>query len=419
MNFRFSLVLITTALIHLCGCQPSDSQKETSVKKTVEPAFTYYLCALYDSTYQIKIPFALLKSKDPKSGLNTYTIQNGSEKIKLEIVHEGVDSSVLLFPVFHSKLVLTLKDSSLRGYWNDPSRTNYTMLIEGKQAKPYTGFSGATPLLFQGKWEARFSPNETWEFPAVGVFKTDNNIFSGTFLTETGDYRFLWGYTNQDSMLLTCFDGAHAFKFEAKLQDDTLRGVFISGKHYNQPWVGWRNEKAELTHPDSLTKLKPGPYKIEISGIDVTGDSVQFPGERYENKVVLIQVMASWCPNCYDETAYLGKLYNKHQRDGLEIIGLAFERGSEQQATERIIRLAQHQGATYPFLIAGDDRKTTAESVLQALEQVKSFPTLIFIDRKGAIRKVHTGFYGPGTGSMHENFIRENNRFVENLLLEQ
>jgi len=418
MNFWLGLILLANVTLALSGCKHVDSSEVNTKKERVQNNVNYYQCALYDSAHTVKIPFALYQSHEQTNGRHVYYIQNGSEKITLETLQENADSVALRFPVFHSVLILYKQGDKLQGYWDDPSRDNYRMLVRGQQAMGPQNFVGDSNTALNGKWETRFSPGEPYEYPAIGMFNNNDGTMLGTFLTETGDFRFLWGYIKSDSLVLSCFDGSHAFKFAATLKNDTLHGVFISGNHYYEPWVAWKNENATLTHPDSLTRLKSTDLQIEISGFDVTGRKIQFPGNAYTNKVVLVQVMASWCPNCYDETAYLAELYKKYNQQGLEIIALAFERGTNEQATERILHLAAHHGATYPFIISGDNKKTTAEALLKQLDQVKSFPTLIFIDRANKIRKIHTGFYGPGTGALYEQFVSENTHFVETLLKE-
>ena len=41
-----------------------------------------------------------------------------------------------------------------------------------------------------------------------------------------------------------------------------------------------------------------------------------------------------------------------------------------------------------------------------------------FIDRKGNIQKIRTGFYGPGTGSYYTRYIEQTNDFIAKLLAE-
>ena len=52
------------------------------------------------------------------------------------------------------------------------------------------------------------------------------------------------------------------------------------------------------------------------------------------------------------------------------------------------------------------------------LNHVLSYPTSIFIDKKGKVRKIHTGFNGPATGEKYLEFKKEFEAFVNTLLTE-
>lgn len=66
----------------------------------------------------------------------------------------------------------------------------------------------------------------------------------------------------------------------------------------------------------------------------------------------------------------------------------------------------------YPILITGvtasDEKKT--EKTLPQLTAIKSFPTTIFIDKKGNVREIHTNFYGPGSD---EYYMASKNKFYK------
>lgn len=72
---------------------------------------------------------------------------------------------------------------------------------------------------------------------AIGEFVQVENNLTGTFLTESGDYRYLDGTVQANKLYLSCFDGAHAFLFEGKIEaDNTINGIFYSGKNYKATW---------------------------------------------------------------------------------------------------------------------------------------------------------------------------------------
>jgi hypothetical protein len=52
------------------------------------------------------------------------------------------------------------------------------------------------------------------------------------------------------------------------------------------------------------------------------------------------------------------------------------------------------------------------------LQSFVAFPTTIFIDRKGNVRKIHTGYSGPATGDHYVQFVKEVKTTLDQLLAE-
>ncbi|WP_182995323.1 thioredoxin domain-containing protein [Pelobium manganitolerans] len=52
------------------------------------------------------------------------------------------------------------------------------------------------------------------------------------------------------------------------------------------------------------------------------------------------------------------------------------------------------------------------------LNKVMAFPTLIVLDKKGEVRKIHTGFSGPGTGRHYLDFTQEFEGLITAMLKE-
>ena len=239
-------------------------------------------------------------------------------------------------------------------------------------------------------------------------------------MTETGDYRFLEGNVYNDSIYLSCFDGSHLFLFKALLKQDSLIGTFWSGTHWEEPWVAVRNESFELTNPDSLTFLKEGYSELAFTFPNIDHDNVSLKDEKYNGKVVIVNIMGPWCPNCKDETAYLTQLYNKNHEKGLEIIALSFDKSDDfETSKQNIIKLKTFFNADYDFLIAGKADKIATAKSLPMLDHIMSYPTTVFIDKKGKIRKINTGFYGPATGAYYTRYVEQTNEFVTKLLAEK
>jgi len=132
-------------------------------------------------------------------------------------------------------------------------------------------------------------------------------------------------------------------------------------------------------------------------------------------------LMGSWCPNCMDETAFLSPWYKANHNRGVEIIALAYENSTDFARSQKSLRKFQQRfSVMYPMLITGvsvsDSLRT--EKTLPQITAIKAFPTSIFIDKKGRVRNISTGFFGPGTGEHYNEYIREFNRRVDELLKE-
>ena len=370
---------------------------------------------------EAKLPYQAQIMKD-ELGQLTFYAQNGEERIRAEKLNISRDSIRIQMPIFNTELkgVFT-NDSLFEGRFHDYSR-------KGMYSIPFQAFKGETHRFdhkraaevdVSGKWEVYFSPGSDHEYEAIGEFRQEGDLAYGTFLTTTGDYRYLEGNVNGHRLNLSCFDGAHVFLFKGTINGDTIQGDFWSGTHWRENWQGWRNQEYELPDPDSLTFLKEGYDNVEFSFPSIDGGEVTLEDPRFRNKVVIVQLMGSWCPNCMDETAYLVSLHNKFATEGLEVVSLAFEKSDNAETNIRSLeRLREHFSIPYPILIAGNASKKEAAKKLPMLNHVLSFPTTIFIDRDGEVRRIHTGFSGPGTGEYYQEFVQKTDDFVLRLLLE-
>ncbi|MFK7922100.1 MAG: peroxiredoxin family protein [Bacteroidia bacterium] len=352
------------------------------------------------------------------------TIHNAAEDIVVDEVSYHHDSLMIRMPVFDSEFRLVVNDQNqLSGSFFNYSRgLDYEIATQMYLSDEPRFASTKADFEITGNWEAVFSDGLEDEYPAIGIFKQEADYVSGTFLTETGDYRYLEGAVSGDKLQLACFDGAHAFLFEADMTEgDTLRGTFWSGNHWEEPFWMVKNPNASIRNAEELTYLKEGYDKLSFSFPDLGGTLVSLEDERFKDKVVLIQIMGSWCPNCLDETKLYKQWYERYHDQGLEIVALAFERsrGDIGLAERNLQRLVDKLELTYPFLIAAaDNDKDAAAKKLPMLNTILSYPTSIYIDRKGEIRRIHTGFNGPGTGDYYLRFREDYEGFIEKLLAE-
>jgi thiol-disulfide isomerase/thioredoxin len=369
-----------------------------------------------------ELPFIFIVDKDPQG--YTLTVRNGEENIPVENLIVTKDSINWHMPVFDSWF--KCKIDSLSGFHgtffnNSASRPYQLKFLAVRGAPRFSYGYYMRPANFTGKWECEFSPGTSDSSMAIANFNSSDNGMTGTFLTETGDFRYLEGnLIDGFDLSLSTFDGSHAFLFTAHYEKDgTLKGNVWYGKYGHENWIGKRNENFQLRDPEKLTYIKDSS-NVNFTFNDLNGKPVSLSDPKFKGKVVIIQIMGSWCPNCMDETAFMTDAYKKYNSQGLEIIALAYERSTDTaKANPNIRRVKNHFNAGYTFLNTGKSGKDSAAASLPFLNGIMSFPTTIYIDRTGKVRMVYTGYNGPATGAAYEKDSAESLRLIQQLLAEK
>jgi thiol-disulfide isomerase/thioredoxin len=356
------------------------------------------------------------------AGQQMLTVMNGAERLKVSDVKMTGDSLFIKMPLFDSEFRLRMMAGYLVGKWiKHLGVADASMDFVAQPGVNWRFFKSApVPTVnVTGRWSAIFGEGDSRD-TTVGEFKQDSSHVTGTFLTTSGDYRYLEGSVVGDSLYLSTFDGGHAFIFTARVDGQTMTdGKFYAGYSGLDHWTAVRNENAKLPDAYSLTYLKPGYKTITFTFRDINGKSVSLSDARFKNKVVIIQIMGSWCPNCMDETAFItGGYYQKYHPKGVEVIGLAYERTTDFSKSQHTLQqLKDHFNITYPLLITGyTPGRGDPQKSLPMLADFKGFPTTIIIDKSGNVRKIHTGFSGPGTGQYYTQFVNEFEGLTDELL---
>lgn len=351
------------------------------------------------------------------------TVHNDEESIVAQDVDLRGDSLTIRMPLYDSEFKGVIRNDSLfSGGWHNylkgPDYVIPFIAKAGARARFLQTKRGAADV--SGNWEVHFSPGTPDAYDAIGIFRQGGSRVTGTFGTETGDYRFLDGAMSGDSLMLSCFDGSHAFLFKAQVRGDTLSGRYWSGTHWQEPWAAVRNATYRLRDPDSLTFLKEGYTMADFSFPSIDGPYVSPRDSSHRGKVLMVQVMGSWCPNCVDETRLLDEMFARYQDSGLGVIAVAFEKYEDpSKAIAQLRDFRDDLNVKYDVVYAGKASKEDASAKLPFLDHVMSYPTCIFIDRRGLVRRIRTGFYGPGTGTHYETYRRNLQSYLEGLLAEE
>ena len=352
-----------------------------------------------------ELPFIIKLEKDKlnKEKLSGFLV-NSKERIPLEGVLIN-DKFELAIGTSYAKLDGIIKNNELIGNWVRTNKENYKIPFSGAKflkENLYDLYNAkSAKLSLDGKWKVEL---EKGKF-GLGIFKQIGSRVTGSILTETGDYRFLEGYVDQNTVSLYGFDGVFSFVFKIILAPDKFEAHMYSGKTYNTQISGVRDEEFRLANPNTLTKLI-GKTPLKMSLTDINGKEVFLNRGNLNGKAKIIQIFGSWCPNCIDETQFFveWRKHNEAKLNDIEIIAIAFEKfPDEKSALKKLRKMRYKLNMNYP-LVLGDFSSTSTVTKFVPIEKTVAFPTTLFLNKKNEIVKVHTGFSGQATGMFYEDF---------------
>ena len=372
---------------------------------------------------EIAIPFVFDIEINP-SGM-VMNIINAEDTISVNNFRLIGDSVLITLPFFDAEFMVKVSATKMQGRWTRHlPKGNTSMLFEASVKQTRFDESHKTAPNLNNTWDVKFFDTAFKDSSdAIGKFQSAQSKITGTFLTSTGDYRFLEGVFDGEKIRLSTFDGSHAYLVIADFNPQNNRinnGIFYSGLNNKEFWNASFNPKAALPDAEKLTFLKEGFQSIQFEFPDLDNKPITLEDTSFKGKVVLLQIMGSWCPNCLDESKLMTSIYQQYQSKGLEIIGLCFEKSEDINIVKKNITNFKNQlNITYPLVIAGNTQKGSVNKALPMLANFVAFPTLIIIDKKGKVRNIHTGYSGPATGVFFTEFKNHFIATLENYLNEK
>jgi thiol-disulfide isomerase/thioredoxin len=336
-------------------------------------------------------------------------IHNGEERIKVDNIKFGRDKQtakdtlLIDFPQYDTYLKVLVEEAVMEGEFYVNYKDGYKIKFKAQQGKVdrFRQMSNNPPQNFAGRYAVTFSQGTPDAYPGIAVLDQKDSKLTGTFLTETGDYRYLEGKVVDNKAYLSCFDGAHAFLFEMKMLNGQLIGEFRSGTHHREPFEGVKNDNAKLKDGfDLVKKVSDAPLHFKLP--DANGILFDTDNAEYKGKVKIYDVMGTWCPNCMDATAFLKEVHTKYP--DVKITALSFERYKDASKAQSLLKkYVEKTDIPYPILLAGYYDKKEANLVIPQIEKIMAYPTLLLVDENDKLQKIYTGFYGPATQE-HEAF---------------
>lgn len=359
------------------------------------------------NTGSVDIPFRFTLTD------TTLTLVNGEEKIALVKKPSEGDTLRWTFPQYLGEMAIHgLRNDSLWGVWTNSTLPNNQFTFHANAvAKPSDWLISTDHNRF---YNVFFNSG----VKAFGAFNFSDSASTGTFLTETGDYRYLQGQIDRGHFWLSTFDGDHLYLANGELSDTGIvNGKFFSRHKKPILWTGIESKKNHLAHPDSLTTLKAPKDQFEFSVLSFQGERIVFDETDFDGNVTIVSLFGSWCPNCHDELRFHRDLFNELNHPNLQLIPVAFEPqeslSEAGKAVKRVFKVFDIHSEPY---YGGGASKSEAAEVFPMLDEVRAFPTSIVIDKNGTVRKIHTGFSGPGTGSFYEQHKTETTSLLIELL---
>jgi thiol-disulfide isomerase/thioredoxin len=241
---------------------------------------------------------------------------------------------------------------------------------------------------------------------------------SGSILRVDGDTGTLTGGWRGDTLVLSHFAGERPVLLEAKLQSDGTLGIVLNKQN---AFLAARSAVARTkdinapVDPSKFTSVKNSNEPFQFRFPDANGKVFANTDGRFKDKVVIVAVGGTWCPNCRDEAPFLADLYKKYHAQGLEIVGLNFEAsGDFAEDSPRIESFIREFAVPYPVLYAG--AFSEVKDKLPQLANFDAYPTTIYLARDGRVASIHAGFASAATGAAHTSLQHEVKELVEQLL---
>jgi thiol-disulfide isomerase/thioredoxin len=383
-------------------------------------AFSESLAGLWNATVNVngtEIPFKIGFSGEGANVKGWFF--NGDEHENSSSGEFQNGSLTLRFDSYAAVLKATVKDGALEGEYASRGKP---LAIHAVRATAEATAKVQAPDI-SGIWyledvHSSKKGEKAWQF----FVRQKGAEVSAAILRIDGDTGTLTGTYRDGKFVLSHFDGARPALLTVTPQTDGTLSLEMAGQRREGVITGVRPEVARaknLAEPldaGQHTGVKDPTQPFAFSFPDLNGKVVSNTDARFRNRVVLINITGSWCPNCHDEAPFLAALYDKYHDQGLEIVALSFEEAAQLENPVRLKAFIKEFGIHYTVLLGGET--SSAKEKLAQAQDWDAWPTTFFVGRDGLVKGAHAGFPSSGSGDLYtkakEEFVQE----VERLLAE-
>jgi len=361
---------------------------------------------------QIPFPFELTTNGENARG----AFFNGDDPVRSTAGRFSEGSLSLRFAHYGSQLQAKWSDGTLTGAYGRVGQRAYAFQATPHQA-PAPAPSNVPSIA--GNWEIAVKTatgSSAWRF---FVRQSGANV-TASILRVDGDTGALSGSYRGGKFVLSHFSGARPMRLEVTPNADGTLSLLQNGE---TPYTAFRSKQARARSlplppdPSRFTSVKDPTQPLRFSAPDLNGQLVTEADPRFKGKVVLVNIMGSWCPNCHDEAPFLEELYKTYRARGLEIVSLSFEDAEQLKDPVRLRAFIANYGIDYTVLLGGEPSDVHAK--LPDAVNLATWPATFFVARSGLVRGAHAGFASKATGAAHEQLKAELRATVEKLLAEK
>lgn len=136
---------------------------------------------------------------------------------------------------------------------------------------------------------------------------------------------------------------------------------------------------ASCAAPERQVPPRVGEPARAYEAVTLEGDTVSLASLRGD--VVLLNLWATWCTPCREETPYLQEIFEEHRDQGFQIIGASMDTRNQADAIRMFV---DEYDVTYTIL---HDPAMRGMDLYQAL----GLPATFLIDREGTLRWLRFG----------------------------
>ena len=359
-----------------------------------------------------EIPFRFELGGDGANVKGTFF--NGDERFTSTAGQLANGALELKWDYFAAKLTATVSGDTLDGTYDRARSKPMAIRAHKGLERPVGGKAPSIDGLWIIEGVDSSKGEQAWNF----IVKQHGPEISAAILRVDGDTGTLTGSYRDGKFTISHFSGLRPALLEVSVNPEGTLKIVERDKSMTayRPAEARAKGLPEPTDPAKHTGVKNEAERFHFAFTDLNGNPVSDADARFKDKVVLVNVMGSWCPNCHDEAPFLAEVYRKYRARGLEIVALSFEEADQLKDPTRLRGFIKRYGIEYTVLLCG-----TTDQAKEKLAQASNWdawPTTFFVGRDGRVRAVHAGFPSKASGELYTKAREEFSEQVERLLAE-